>query len=105
MPEALVSEVHPMRRSSLLPAVLVGAALLLAGCAGQIVSTTFENVGDQLPDPTAASQQADETAAASTDGGASGGAPALADGPWTGGQGAVTVSGGVEWETDEPITT
>jgi hypothetical protein len=94
-----------MRRPALLIATLIGAALLLAGCAGQIVSTTFENVGDQLPDPTAASQQADETAAASTDGGASGGAPALADGPWTGGQGAVTVSGGVEWETDEPITT
>ena len=94
-----------MRRSSLLPAILVGAALTMTGCAGQIVSETFQNVGEQLPDPTVGSQEPAETPPASSDGGASGGAPALADGPWTGGQGAVTVGGGVEWETDEPITT
>ena len=54
-------------------------------------------------DTPAATEEAEESQG--DNGGSSGDAPALADGPWTGGQGAVTVSGGVEWSTDEPITT
>jgi hypothetical protein len=48
-----------------------------------------------------------QTAAASEGGGGGGGgeAPALANGPWTGGQGQTTISGSLSYSTDAPITT
>jgi hypothetical protein len=98
-----------MRRPSLLPAMFVIAALFLASCASPSASTQestggepTEQATESATDTPAATEEAEESQG---DGSSSGDAPALADGPWTGGQGAVTVSGGVEWSTGEPITT
>jgi hypothetical protein len=101
-----------MRRPSLLPAMFVIAVLFLASCASPSASTE-ESPGGEPTEQATESEGPAETPAATEEaeesqgdeGGSSGDAPALADGPWTGGQGAVTVSGGVEWSTDEPITT
>ena len=97
-----------MRRPSLLPAIVTSSMLVLASCASPSAAPD-ETTDAQPTDQAAESEAPDDTPAATedaaeSDGGSDGGAPALADGPWIGGQGAVTVSGGLEWATDEPIT-
>jgi hypothetical protein len=104
-----------MRRPSLLLILAASLGLILGACSGAVGSPGESAGGEsqaaeqstpaaqsQAP---AQSQAAAESQAAGGGGTGEGGAPALADGAWTGGQGQVTVSGAVSWSTDEPITT
>jgi hypothetical protein len=98
-----------MRRPSLLLILAIGLGLVVGACASPVSAPTVA-ADDQAPTPTEATDGSDATDAPDpTDAGGGGGegeggAPALADGPWTGGQGRVIVSGGVDWTVDEPIT-
>lgn len=105
-----------MRRRPPLPLIIVaGGVLLLGACAGAASSQGAASAGDasQVAGGEQSAAGAPSTAgepstapAASEGGGGSalGDPPAPADGPWTGGQGQVTVSGAVQYATDEPLT-
>lgn len=84
-----------MRRSRLLTLV-IGLGLMVAACASPVGAPAAQS---EAP----AEGQAGDSEGG--EGGSTGEAPVLADGPWTSGQGQVTVSGSVDWATDEPITT
>jgi hypothetical protein len=87
--------------------VSIGIGLVLVAC-GSPPGTRRESAGSQPSVPAAHSGAPAGSQAEASDGGGgpSGGeAPALADGPWTGGQGQTTVSGAVSHTTDAPITT
>ena len=92
-----------MGRRSLLLIVFIGMGLLVGACASPAVSpgesTESESAGGEPSTATAESDSPAESAASS------GGAPALADGPWAGGRGQMTVSGGVSLTVDEQLTT
>jgi hypothetical protein len=104
-----------MRRPSWPLTVFIGIALIGGACSspsgspgastgGESSTPAGESEAAAASDAPVSDAPPASEAAAASDGG-SGEAPALADGPWTGGQGQVSVSGAVEWETDEPITT
>jgi hypothetical protein len=99
-----------MRRPSLPLTLVIGLGLIVGACASPVSAPTVATDED-APTPTQATEGSDGTdapdptdAGGGGEGEGEGGAPALADGPWTGGQGRVTVSGGVDWTVDEPIT-
>jgi hypothetical protein len=89
--------------------LVIGLALILAACASP-VSAPGEPTDTEPTEAPSATEATESEAAAETEaggdaGGVDGEAPALADGPWTGGQGHITVSGGVSLTIDEPLTT
>lgn len=94
-----------MRRPMLALTLSIGFGLVLVACASP-TSSPRASAASQASVPAAKSVAPAASQAAASDGGASGGeAPALADGPWTGGRGQTTVSGAVSHTTDAPITT
>lgn len=92
-----------MRRPQLLPMVVIGLGLILGACAGT-ASSPSETTDGEASTP-AAQSSAPESQADGDGGGDGTEAPALADGPWTGGQAQITVSGGVDLTIDEQLTT
>ena len=97
-----------MRRSRLLTLV-IGLGLIVAACASP-ASAPSDSTDDEPTAGTAQSEPAEESEppaesqAEDGDDGGGGEAPALADGPWTGGHGQMTVSGAVNLTTDAPLT-
>ena len=109
-PKAAKTEDCPMRRLPLLTLV-IGLGLTVAACASPVSAPGEPS--DEAPSTPAAQSEAPvesespaESQPAASEGGegSTGEAPALADGPWTGGQGQITVGGGVSLTVDEPIT-
>jgi hypothetical protein len=105
-----------MRRRPTLPLIIVaGMVLLLGACSGAASSQGAASAGEASQDaggepstagePSSGSEPSAAPAASDGGGGSVGDPPAPADGPWTGGQGQVTVSGAVSYSTDEPLTT
>jgi len=92
-----------MRRPMLALTLSIGIGLVLGACSSQ-PGSAGESVGGEPSVPAAQSEVAAASQPTGSDVG-NGGAPALADGPWTGGQGQTTVSGAVSHTTDAPITT
>jgi hypothetical protein len=94
--------------------ILIGLGLVGAACAGPGSSTAQSSGGEPSTAPAqsqaaqsqapAASQAPPASQAAASNGGSTDGPPSPPDGPWTGGQGQVTVSGAVSHSTDEPLT-
>lgn len=90
-----------MRRPMLALTLSIGIGLVLAACASQASSPGGSAGGE----PSVPAAESAAPAGSQGGGGGDGDAPALADGPWTGGQGQTTVSGAVSHTTDAPITT
>jgi hypothetical protein len=90
-----------MRRPLLALTLSIGIALVLAACASQASSPGGSPGGE----PSVLAAQSEAPAGSQAGGVDDGDAPALADGPWTGGQGQTTVSGAVSHTTDAPLTT
>jgi hypothetical protein len=89
-------------------ALIFGLGIALVACSSPSGSPG-ESAGAQLSAGTEQSEPAAESqaAAASKDGGGGSGgeAPALTNGPWTGGHGQTTISGALSYTTDAPIST
>jgi hypothetical protein len=86
-------------------ALSIGIGLVLVACASPSGSPGA-SAGDGEPSlPAVQSEAPAESQAEGGGGGGDGEAPALADGPWTGGEGQTTTSGAVSWTTDAPIST
>jgi hypothetical protein len=97
-----------MRRPLVALTLSIGIGLVLAACASPSGSPG-QSAGSE-PSVAGAQSEAPAESLAASDGGSGGGvgdgdAPALADGPWTGGQGQTTTSGAVSHTTDAPIST
>lgn len=98
-----------MRRPKLALALAIGIGLVLVACASPLGSPG-ESAGSE-PSVSAAQSEVplgsptESQPVASGGGGGDGAALALADGPWTAGQGQTTVSGAVNRTTDAPIST
>ncbi len=94
-----------MRRPRLALALSIGIGLVLVACASP-PGSPGESAAGEPSVPEAQSEVPAESQAVASDGGSvDGEAPALADGPWTGGEGQTTTSGAVSHTTDAPITT
>ena len=92
-----------MRRPRLALTLSIGMGLVLAACASPSGSHR-ESAGGQPSVPAAQSELPAASQAASQPAGSGGEAPALANGPWTGGHGQTTISGALSYTTDAPIT-
>jgi hypothetical protein len=89
--------------------LVIGLTLALAACASPVsapAEPTSAEPTDAPPVTEAAESEAPAETEAGDDGaGGDGEAPALADGPWSGGEAHITVSGGVSLTIDEQLTT
>jgi hypothetical protein len=90
-----------MRRPLVALALSIGIGLVLVACSSPSGSPA-ESAGSE---PSVPAAQSGGPAASQGGGGGEGEAPALADGPWNGGQGHTTTSGAVSWTTDASIST
>lgn len=91
-----------MRRSMLALTLIIPIGLVLAACASPSGSPG-QSAGNE-PSVPGAQSEAPAASQGESGGEGEGGAPALADGPWTGGQGQITVSGAWDFHSEAPLT-
>ena len=86
--------------------LIIGLGIALVACGSSPSGSPAESAGAELSAGTEPSEPGAESraATASKDAGGGGEAPALANGPWTGGHGQTTISGALSYTTDAPIT-